>query len=1040
MELARKSGQRVEIIDRREETTEVFANPDGSLTRRQYSTPVWTRYERVWQKADATVVARADGTVGPAAPTYGLAFSGGGSSPLATMTKGDRSLSLSWPTALPKPVLEGNTALYKSVLPDVDLKIIAQVDGFAEHLIVRTRQAAANPALKTIKLGITANGVTLADDAGDNLIAKDPAGNVLFSAPSPRMWEEPPAGPESAGVASPRTGKLAAPDSASDIPAVSGGPVPASAPVAADVAGGTLTLTPDPALLANADQFPLIIDPAFGDGYRKKWATVYSGASSQAFPNGAGWNTSLYGTPADEPRVGFNGTGTTRSFFAMNTDGLAGATILDATFSVRETYSWGCDAGVAGETELWAANSIDSTPTWNNNDGYWAYKLDHDHFAHGHPNCPGVQGHDFSASGIRDYVQKAADNGWSTLAFGLRADSGHERNVNSFKRFQNYPWLEIKYNYKPTVDTVGAYEGNWAPGADGNKSVPCGATIGNSGLVMTAKVTDRDGGTAGGFFTVRNSAGQVVFTDDSWNWSGNTVWATTPVLPNGSYNWNVYAKDQENTASAGTDPCSFTVDRDGPAQPVSVTTADGKPANDPTLVFQARSAVKLTVSNPADDLAGFCFAVDHYISVDSTPCEANTWVPVSPGRHTATIEVVPSGQPNSRLYVLAFDKAGNHSPMDGAVDTVLLRTTAPSFVSGPGEDPAKPARRDVSGDLTGDGYADLVATDNQGKLRLYPGDGTGAVSDSPQTVGTSGWTGSLITHRGDFTGLTGGAPDGYEDYLVRLANGKLYLYPGNGLGTPWYWNRREIGRPSSAAAGTDWALTRQIIAAGDIDQNTAPGFADGDDLITIECTTENCADAELWLYSGRSAGGGGANQAEPFDIQSRVKIGSGGWKDFTNLALGDVNGDGIKDLVGRRAADGILYLYPGRISNGVYSLSGDPVVYGNGGWEPNSRPHLTSPGNVQGVVTTVTRRDPDTGATITTRRFQPKPGQEYGDFWATTPADPNSTVRYQTPEGAAATTTCPTGCLLFYPGGPTTHQTPNLAGWGGWDTTITNIF
>ncbi|WP_124291121.1 VCBS repeat-containing protein [Streptomyces sp. ADI91-18] len=1028
----------MEIVDRREEATEVFANPDGSLTRRQYSTPVWTRYERLWKKADATVVARADGTVGPAAPTYGLDFSGGGSSPLATMTKGDKSLSLSWPTPLPKPVLESNTALYKSVLPDVDLKVIAQVDGFAEHLVVRTREAAANPALKKIKIGITAKGVTLADDAGDNLTAKDSSGNVVFSAPSPRMWEEPPADTQAATAASPPAAKSPTPTSASDVPEIPGA-VPASAPVAADVAGGTLTLTPDPALLANADQFPLIIDPAFGDGYRKKWATVYSGASSQAFPNGAGWNTSLYGTPADEPRVGFNGTGTTRSFFAMNTDGLAGATILDATFSVQETYSWGCDAGVAGETELWAANSIDSTPTWNNNDGYWAYKLDHDHFAHGHPTyCPGVQGHDFSASGIRDYVQKAADNGWSTLAFGLRADSGHERNVNSFKRFQNYPWLEIKYNYKPTVDTAGAYEGNWAPGADGNKSVPCGATIGNSGLVMTAKVTDRDGGTAGGFFTVRNSTGQVVFTDDSWNWSGNTVSVTTPVLPNGSYAWNVYAKDQENTTSAGTDPCSFTVDRDGPAQAVSVTIAGGKPADDPTAVFQARSTARLTLSNTADDLAGFCFAVDHYISVDSTPCEGNTWIPVSPGQHTTTIDAVPTGYPSSKLYVLAFDKAGNHSPMNGAVDTVLLHTTAPSFVAGPGDDPAKPARRDVAGDLTGDGYADLVATDNQGKLRLYPGDGTGAVSGSPQTVGTSGWAGSLITHRGDFTGLTGGDPDGYEDYLVRLANGKLYLYPGNGLGTPWYWNRSEIGRPSTAP-DQDWSRTRQIIAGGDIDQKTTAGFEGGNDLVTIECTTDSCADAELWLYSGRSMNGS-ADQSDPFDIQSRVKIGSGGWKDFTNLALGDVNGDGIKDIVGRRATDGILYLYAGRITNGVYSLSDDPTVYGNGGWEPNSRPHLASPGNIQGTVSTVTHQDPDTGETISARRFQPVPGAEHGDFWATTPADPNYTVRYQSAGGAPATTTCPTGCLLFYPGGRTTHQAPNLVGSGSWDTAITNIF
>lgn len=191
-DVAAKTGQRVEILDRREETAEVFANPDGTTTRRQYSTPVWTRYEGVWKKADTTIVQRGDGTVGPASPAFGITFSGGGTGPLATMTKNAKSLSLSWPTALPLPVLNGNTALYKSVLPDIDLKVIAEVDGFAEHLIINTPQAAANPAVKSIRLGIATTGITLTDDAGDNLTAKDADGHVVFSAPARRCGNSQP--------------------------------------------------------------------------------------------------------------------------------------------------------------------------------------------------------------------------------------------------------------------------------------------------------------------------------------------------------------------------------------------------------------------------------------------------------------------------------------------------------------------------------------------------------------------------------------------------------------------------------------------------------------------------------------------------------------------------------------------------------------------------------------------------------------------------------------------------------------------------------
>ncbi|MFJ3106571.1 hypothetical protein [Streptomyces sp. NPDC086835] len=87
-----------------------------------------------------------------------------------------------------------------------------------------------------------------------------------------------------------------------------------------------------------------------------------------------------------------------------------------------------------------------------------------------------------------------------------------------------------------------------------------------------------------------------------------------------------------------------------------------------------------------------------------------------------------------------------------------------------------------------------------------------------------------------------------------------------------------------------------------------------------------------------------------------------------------------------------------------------------------------------------TVQDPDTGETSTFRQFQPTIGETYGDFWATTPADPDYTGSYVDSNGTAASTTCPTGCLMFYPGGPTTHRSPRLVGSGAWSTTITGIF
>ncbi|WP_332759885.1 FG-GAP repeat domain-containing protein [Streptomyces sp. MT206] len=1028
-DLAHTSGKRVEIIDRRTEYSETYANPDGSLGQRQFTLPAWTRQDATWRRTDPTVIKHADGTLGPTA-AFGITFSPGGDGPLVAMEKHGKKLALTWPGKLPEPVVGGNTALYKSVLPGVDLKLIAEVNGFAEHLVINTPEAAANPALKSIKLGITADGVTLDDDATDRLLAKDATGRVVFSAPSPKMWEQP---------------AIAEPTATSGMSAMSltaaeaEDPEAPHAPVAADVTGSILTLTPDAAMLASATQFPLVIDPVFTGGNREKWAVVYSATPDADYPNGSGWNSS---NPADEPRVGFNGTGDTQSFFAMNISGLQGATISDVTFAVEQTHSWGCDAIAAGPTELWTSRDITTPPTWRTRGNYWVTKLAQGNFAHGNPTyCPGVEGYDFTSAALTSYVQDGANQGMSQLGFGLRVPDSYLGNKNSYKRLRNNPVLEFNYNFKPEVVGGGAFEGTWAPGAEGNKPVPCGGTIGNSGLAMTAVLQDRDGGTVTPEFVVTNSAGASVPVSNSTTVaSGGTASATVLAknLTNGTYRWKVRAKDGEGPDSPFTDECSFTVDKIGPTSPVTVTREDGSALT----THQARTKLRVKVKNTAADLAGFCWAMDRPLWVSGSRCADDTWVAVTAGTTETVLEVTPTGSPESRLHVLAYDQAGNHSPLDGEADTTILKTTPASFVSMAGQNPlVNPATKDLPGDLNGDGYTDMLATDTASQLRLYPGDGTGKVQDM-KIAGASGWSGALLAHGGDFVNLTSptAAPDGYEDILARLNDKKLYLYPGNGQGEAWYWMRRELAAPSDLGdpntEGNGWARVRQIIMPGDMDQRTGDSYAQGSDMVTLECWDELCGNARLRLYSGLVKFGG-ASQKDPFEIQNGANIiGASGWKDYTILAAGDQNGDGVKDILARNKIDGNLYLYPGQFTNGVYGL-GDRSLYGAGGWQAGTRPLVTSSGNAQGTV--VNKTIDDDGTPISYREFQPKAGDERGDVWATTPADPNYTVSYDDGTGATATTTCPTGCLLFYPGGATTHRQPLKVGNSGWSYYITSL-
>ncbi|MGA4545936.1 hypothetical protein ACPA54_38725 [Uniformispora flossi] len=187
---AAKTGKPVEIAAKRTEDTKTFANPDGTYTQDRYLRPVHVRKNGAYVEADASLVAAKDGTVRPKAARAGFAFSnGGGKLPLATMVRDGREIALTWPGKLPKPTLSGNTATYPEVLPGVDLKVVADVDSFSHVLVVKSAEAARNPKLAKLDFGLKAKGLTVKAGPDGALTAVNPAGQTVFSAPPPRMWD-----------------------------------------------------------------------------------------------------------------------------------------------------------------------------------------------------------------------------------------------------------------------------------------------------------------------------------------------------------------------------------------------------------------------------------------------------------------------------------------------------------------------------------------------------------------------------------------------------------------------------------------------------------------------------------------------------------------------------------------------------------------------------------------------------------------------------------------------------------------------------------
>ncbi|MFB6896210.1 FG-GAP repeat domain-containing protein [Streptomyces hydrogenans] len=92
------------------------------------------------------------------------------------------------------------------------------------------------------------------------------------------------------------------------------------------------------------------------------------------------------------------------------------------------------------------------------------------------------------------------------------------------------------------------------------------------------------------------------------------------------------------------------------------------------------------------------------------------------------------------------------------------------------------------GDVSGDGKADIVARDRNGVLWLYKGTGSRTSPFTGRTRIGSGWnTYNLLVSSGDLTG------DGRADLVARDGSGALYLYKGKGSSTSPYSGRVKIG-------------------------------------------------------------------------------------------------------------------------------------------------------------------------------------------------------------------------------------------------------
>ncbi|WP_203856046.1 LamG-like jellyroll fold domain-containing protein [Plantactinospora mayteni] len=605
---AAAQGTPVRVANMTTPTRVVDARPDGTMTATLHAYPQRVPRDGRWLDLDTALVRHPDKTVRPRAVGSDLVLSGGGgTAPLVRYGRDGRWMALAWPGTLPAPVLAGAVATYPEVLPGVDLVMRAEVDGYSQHLVVKSAVAARQPALRRIRLGLSTQDLKVTATRAGALEARDASGTLVVTAPPSVMWDS--------------AGKVAR--------------------VGVALAGSALVLTPDQALLRDPrTRFPVTIDPRPGDPPRDGWTKVFTG-----YPDMAYWN----GNSDDQwAKVGkcdwaaCNDVGVARSYFQFFTDFLAGKQILHATFDALVGYGPSCNT--RPHQLLKARSGIYGGTTWNN--APQGDVIATQNVGSNYEGCAGdkpvgfdVRGH-VNAGGITTYFLKAAD----------------ETDKYAWRRYKaEASVMRVTYNSQPDLPR--------ALGMDPPLPQPCRwcggiPYVAQPDVRFEATLTDQDGDNL--YAAWRTRVGGV---ENAWNggWMANGDRHSTPISLAG-YNgkrveWWMHGHDGYlESAAGGGQP--FVVDLDRPGSAPGVVAAlyqddnrwhggVGVPGRF-TFLPVAPGETGVNVND-----------IDHYQwGFDDQTVNK---VDASSLGGPATVSIAPIGDGARTLFVRSVDRAGNRS-------------------------------------------------------------------------------------------------------------------------------------------------------------------------------------------------------------------------------------------------------------------------------------------------------------------------------------------------------------------------------------------
>lgn len=649
---ARQRGERVEILSARTEYSQTFATPHGMLAVDEYVQPQWVRSPAgAWVDVDPSLELGADGSWSPRVTTAEMRFSDGGvGAPLASISTDGVAVGLRWPEPLPEPVVDGNVATYRNVAPMVDLQIVADVEGFTHLVVIHSPKALENPALQEIVLGTELSGVSLEVTETGAVAAVDGSGTVVFSGPSPMMWDS-----RDATGTPPEVEKEEAEAAPADAQ-------PGMVPVPVEVSAGKLTLTPDLDMLSDPETvYPVYVDPTWTKvtGKRNKWSLLRKSFPSSSFYNPAVGSTSSSDSTKGIVRAGFvveDRTYTDRSIFNMSTSAVKYKRVNKAVFSLTQGWSYyNCGHSSPPTTQLRSVGSFSSSTTWNSQPS-WGSVLATSKKIRKYGHSCGPQRVEFSVTG---HVRSAAGSGKASVNLGLRAAS---ESTGSWTRFKTDAKLSMEYNTAPNAPNTVKVQGK---GCATGSSRPY-VTVDRP--AFSAKIGDKDSGQQSmttRFYWWRSGQSRNG-TDFVSGTSANPGTANSSSIPSGKALADRVVYKYQARTSDGIDVtwssvCEFRAWLTPPNPPSGVSSA-AYPEYDPDDPGTGSGGVgisgQFTILPPASgvaDVVGYAYTMDSGVSASAAPVVAKG----SGG--SATVSLRPRRDGVNVLRVWSKDVAGRFS-------------------------------------------------------------------------------------------------------------------------------------------------------------------------------------------------------------------------------------------------------------------------------------------------------------------------------------------------------------------------------------------